>query len=117
MTAGLDMAALRALGDLVDRNLPAWQELLQAHLDYSAQLVQTIHSAQADRDLAALGRAAHTLKSSSALFGASDLAKACAATELAALRQLPETVELSVKVLDEAAKARVELELWRDRVP
>jgi HPt (histidine-containing phosphotransfer) domain-containing protein len=117
MTAGLDMAALRALGDLVDRNLAAWQELLQAHLDYSAHLVETIICAQTDRDLAALGRAAHTLKSSSALFGANALAKACAATELAALKQLPETVDLSVQVIAEAAKARVELELWRDRVP
>lgn len=116
-SAELDMAALRALGDLVDHDLPAWQELLQAHLDYSAQLVERILSAQADRDLAGLGRAAHTLKSSSALFGAGVLVQVCAATELAALKQSPETLELSERLLQEAAKARAALEDWRDRVP
>lgn len=117
IAAPLDMQAMRALGELVDRSLPAWQELLQAHLDYSAQLVERLQQALAERDLAALGRAAHTLKSSSALFGASDLARACAATELAALKQQPETLELTQQLLQAAAAARAALEQWRDRVP
>lgn len=111
------MAALRALGDLVDRSLPAWQELLQAHLDHSAEVIERIAQAQIAGDIAALGRAAHTLKSSSALFGASELARLCTATELAAHQQLPETMPLALQLLGAAARARVELEQWRDRVP
>ncbi len=111
------MAALQALGSLVDSDLEAWRELLETHLEHSAKLVAQVDLAVQNGDLMALERAAHTLKSSSALFGAMDLTAACAGAELNAHAGNPIALQFGRDVLRLSAIAHQQLLPWRERVP
>lgn len=65
-------------------------DVLRTFLEDAASLSDAIRASGATGDLGALGRAAHTLKSTAALVGASELAASCAALELAAREGGPE---------------------------
>lgn len=80
----LDAGALATLRDLFAGDTPALRDLLQTYLTSSAQLCDDMHHGARRADLATIGRAAHTLKSSSAIFGATELAGACRTLEVAA---------------------------------
>lgn len=114
---GLDLAALQALGSLVENDLEGWRELLDTHLEHSQKLATQIELAVLNGDLPALERAAHTLKSSSALFGATELAAACAGAEHYAHLGNPFAVEFGRDMLRLRAIAHQQLLPWRDQVP
>jgi histidine phosphotransfer protein HptB len=69
-TAGvLDAAAIAALRDLVGDDPEVLAEIVDAFLDEGPQRVAELQ----DADPAVVGRAAHTLKSNAATFGATSL--------------------------------------------
>lgn len=111
------MAALHALGSLVDNDLEAWRELVDTHLEHSAKLVAQVDQALQVGDLPALERAAHTLKSSSALFGATELTAACAGAEMNAHAGNPIAGEFGREMLRLSAIAHQQLLHWREQVP
>ena len=113
----LDLTALQALGSLVDSDLQTWRELLDIHLEHSEKLALQVESALRDGDLPALERAAPTLKSGSAMFGALELAAACAGAELHAHDGNPVAMEFGRELLRLRAVAHLQLLPWRDQVP
>lgn len=76
----IDMTALDELLEVVG-DQGALAELTASFLDTGPPLVQQLQSSAQGGDLAAFGRAAHTLKSSARDFGATALADSCAALE------------------------------------
>ncbi|MBI5611158.1 MAG: Hpt domain-containing protein [Deltaproteobacteria bacterium] len=92
----LDPAALASLGDLLDHDVVAWDELVNTQIANGARLADEVRRALASADWELLGRASHTLKSSSALFGARDLAHTCQQVEAAVHRR--ETTHLAGQV-------------------
>lgn len=114
----LEPAALQALSDLMDGDVVAWDDLLDTHLQASARLAADIRQSCAQRDWEVLERSAHTLKSSSALFGARDLSSACARLEHAArvgdVDALPELTKAALAVYVATEQA---LQSWIGRVP
>ncbi len=92
----LDKGALDALADLLDHDGSAWDELVNTQLVNGARLADEVRRAFASADWDTLGRASHTLKSSSALFGARDLAHTCQQVEVAVHRH--ETSDLAGQV-------------------
>lgn len=96
ISIALDQTALDALGDLLDHDVQAWDELVNTQIVNGARLADEVRRALASSDWELLGRASHTLKSSSALFGARDLAHTCRQVEVAVHRR--ETTDLTGQV-------------------
>ncbi len=99
------LAALEAeLGDpaLVDT-------LVDSFVDELSDRTQTIRASVDDNDLESLRRAAHTLKSTAALVGATDLAGLC--DRLCHVESLAEAHVLPVRLLEEADDVRRALDL------
>jgi two-component system sensor histidine kinase/response regulator len=77
-SAVIDPAALEELRGLEqegDSDLVS--QVVEAYLKSSSQLLEKIHEARTNRDPAAIAKAAHTLKSSSAQVGARKLSASC----------------------------------------
>lgn len=83
----LDAGALETLFELFDGDPEAMRNLVQTYLTSSQQLCDEMRSGSAINDMIVINRAAHTLKSSSAIFGASKLAQHCRELEAAAARE------------------------------
>jgi len=81
-------------------------ELVALFLAEAPELFAAMHAAHDRRDPAALGRAAHVLKSNAAIFGADTLVAQCEALELDARLGLVETAPAHLARI-EAAYARV----------
>ncbi len=114
----LDPMSLASLGDLLDHDLAAWNELLQTQLSNSARLASELRSAFEVSDWFTLERAAHTLKSSSALFGAHKLAQQCQVVELAAHHKLTATLaDQTAELLTLFAQTDAALRQLVGRVP
>lgn len=73
----LDRAALAELEELVGGDPAFVAEMIDTFIDDGSKLVTEIQTTVATGDVAALRRAAHTLKSNSRTFGASALADLC----------------------------------------
>ena len=72
------------------------QDLVNTYLESSGELITQMQQAAEHKDLIAMGRAAHTLKSSSANLGAQDLAQHCKSLEeLARNQQIDEAIKTS----------------------
>jgi CheY-like chemotaxis protein/class 3 adenylate cyclase/HPt (histidine-containing phosphotransfer) domain-containing protein/HAMP domain-containing protein len=72
------------------------QDLVNTYLESSGDLIAQMQHAAEHKELTAMGRAAHTLKSSSANLGAQNLAQHCKSLEeLAKNQQLDEALKLS----------------------
>ena len=81
-TAALDQDVLQALRAMLgDTAAESMVELLDCYLTEAPKLLHAIDAAVAESDAAALHRAAHTLKASSASLGALPLADLCQALE------------------------------------
>ncbi len=79
--AVLDAQALDELARLTRSGKPnVLVRAIDSYLDSSAELIASLTQAEANDDLAAIGRAAHTLKSSSGMLGAQRLAELCMQT-------------------------------------
>ncbi|MFN7956279.1 MAG: response regulator [bacterium] len=80
-SAVLDAQALEELHQLTRAGAPSLLvRAIDSYLDSSAQLLTSLAEAHERGDLAAIGRAAHTLKSSSGMLGAKRLAELCMQT-------------------------------------
>ena len=95
----IEAAALAELLETVGGDREFLAELVDTYLADSPGLFTELRTAIADDDAATARRAAHTLKSTSASFGAIDLAARCREIEAAAaageLEGLGEQVELA----------------------
>ncbi|MEM9667008.1 MAG: response regulator, partial [Bacteroidota bacterium] len=83
------------------------ESLLQGYLDEGQHLVESMHEALAEEDYETLERVAHTLKSSSRLWGLVVCARRCAELEASCekghLDRLPEQVARAAEAFAEAA--------------
>ncbi|MEA3203382.1 MAG: hypothetical protein QOI63_1057 [Thermoplasmata archaeon] len=84
MSPAVDEAVLRALLDDMGGDVEVVKELVQSYLGEAPRLLAEARQALAAADALTLQRAAHTLKSTSATFGALQLAEASKAIEQAA---------------------------------
>jgi CheY-like chemotaxis protein len=78
MPQGLDFLTLRKM---VGDNEEALRSFIDEYANNAAELIANMHASLKAGDLVSLGRAAHTLKSSSALMDFHDLSSLCAALE------------------------------------
>ena len=77
MTDPLDLNTLAGLSDATGNDPAFLAELIDTYLADAPSLLTAMRDAMAAGDSATLRRAAHTLKSSSATFGAGRLADVC----------------------------------------
>ena len=102
-------AAMERLAEMVEGDAGFVASLISQFLDDGARLVSQIGAAVAEQNAEALGIAAHTLKSSAAMFGATALSDVCKSLEQAARRQrvgeAVEEVVLARRYFDEAKQA------------
>ena len=95
----VDRSVLRSLALMMDEEDTAYiRELLNDYLTDAERLRTEIYQAIAEKDAAALRQASHTLKSTSATFGARHLSVLCAEFEQCSIRSDIQSVE---KRLDE----------------
>ncbi|HUR61025.1 MAG TPA: Hpt domain-containing protein [Candidatus Thermoplasmatota archaeon] len=84
MSPAVDEGVLRGLLDDMGGDVEVVKELIQSYLGEAPRLLAEARQATAARDAGTLQRAAHTLKSTSATFGAMELSEASKALEHAA---------------------------------
>lgn len=82
--AAVDEGILRALLEDMGGDVEVVKELIQSYLGEAPRLLAEAKQALAAKDAATVQRAVHTLKSTSATFGAMTLAEASKAIEQAA---------------------------------
>jgi HPt (histidine-containing phosphotransfer) domain-containing protein len=100
--AHLDRAVLERLRATVGDD--AYAELLGEFVTDSERLERTLKDACAKKDGAAAKRAAHELKGLAVLFGATELAKLCAATDSRGdLKKAAQAAALCPEVRDEVS--------------
>jgi HPt (histidine-containing phosphotransfer) domain-containing protein len=92
---GIDKTALQNLMSLIGDDVESHNELIQSFIDEAPGLLSDLHAGLDDSDV--LGRAAHTLKSSAADFGATSLSEFCATLEQQCKRQSVDNAEAQVK--------------------
>jgi HPt (histidine-containing phosphotransfer) domain-containing protein len=80
----LDRGAVSALADLLDGDREALAEVVDAFLSEAPARLAELRQGATEGDAALAGRAAHTLKSNAATFGALDFAALCRRLEEAA---------------------------------
>jgi HPt (histidine-containing phosphotransfer) domain-containing protein len=80
----VDPAVLDELSEATGRDPAFLTELIETYLTDSAALLATLRQAIADANAAEVRRAAHSLKSNSASFGADPLASLCRELEVRA---------------------------------
>jgi HPt (histidine-containing phosphotransfer) domain-containing protein len=80
----LQQEALQAIRELGGDSQDLLQQIVQLYFDAAPGLLQQMNSGFASGDLAAIRNAAHSLKSSSANLGATELSKMCGQLEAAA---------------------------------
>jgi HPt (histidine-containing phosphotransfer) domain-containing protein len=88
----LDYSAINQLLESVGGDRAFLGELIYTYVVDAPRLIELMRQAAAANDPAKLRRAAHSLKSNSANFGATHLAKLCQALEEAAQRAVLENV-------------------------
>jgi HPt (histidine-containing phosphotransfer) domain-containing protein len=84
MSAAVDEGILRALLDDMGGDVEVVKELIQSYLGEAPRLLAEARQAVAAKDAPTVQRAVHTLKSTSATFGAMTLAETSKAMEAAA---------------------------------
>jgi len=98
-------AALDKLLDLIGGDRGSLAELIESFLDESPMLVDQMRRAAASGDRSALGRAAHTLKSSARDFGANQLSALCELMEKSCRDGLPSRAAAEVEAIAGACDA------------
>lgn len=111
----LDVVALAGLRDLVGDDPAFLRELVDSALDDAPALLAEMRRAFDGADMTTLRRAAHTLKSTGAQFGAADFAALCKQLEALAVGGLPGAAAPLVAQVESAWPAvRAALEALRD---
>jgi histidine phosphotransfer protein HptB len=95
----LDLKALQRMFEMIGGDAEVMAELVQSFLDETPVLIDQMHAATASKNQAALGRAAHTLKSTARDFGAEDVAVLSQALEGDCQRGFPENAETQINAL------------------
>ena len=109
--AVIDRAVLDQLQQTTDAVFVA--ELIQTYVEDSVRLLAAMRQAIAESNPAELRRAAHSLKSNSANFGADDLASLCRELELRAAEGLLEgAADRLARIEDGYAEVERELRRW-----
>lgn len=117
MPTVLDATMLETLRESAGGDAEFLNELLDTFLGEATQLLTEAQQALARGEAAALRRAAHSLKSSSASFGALAFSELCATLEgLAKNGQLAEAAELLTQAQAEYAQTQIALEAWRKEI-
>ena len=91
----IERSALRELMSLIGDDIESLNELIQSYIDEAPELLADLNAGLVDINL--LGRAAHTLKSSAADFGANTLSGLCATLEQQCKQQSVDNAEDQVK--------------------
>ena len=105
----LDPAALENLREMVGGDTEFVSDLIDTFLDQAPQMLADMHQGLASGDVVLLRRAAHSLKSNSAEFGARDLHALCQEIETMCKTGVPVDAELIARVEDEFAKVKTAL--------
>lgn len=106
----LDPAALANLQDLYGDDAVGFRELVASFLGTAQVLQHQINAGLQSSDIKSIFRAAHTLRSSAALFGAAELAAACHQLEVQALQPpdwavIERDAGVVLRLLDDAVTA------------
>ncbi|RLC67260.1 MAG: hypothetical protein DRI48_02770 [Chloroflexi bacterium] len=110
----LDPAALKNLRQLAAGDVGLLTQLIDTFLEDAPQLLAEIRRAVEDEDAPALHRAAHTLKSNSAEFGATALSDLCRELEtMAQANALDEAADRLAQAESESEKATGALKVMR----
>lgn len=115
----VDQLALTALIEMFgDDDMEAVIDLLDTFLSESQKQVDTMRASFGSGDIGTLHRMAHSLKSSSATFGAARLSAACARLEVEAKDgcSAGSCAELLTLVIDEQRQAAQQLSVERGRL-
>lgn len=106
----IDISALDRLREIIGQDDAALAELITSFLTEGSKLCTVLSRAKADKNLAELGRAAHTMKSSARDFGALELASACKDLEARVVAQDPGDVsDLVTRIENEFHRAEIAL--------
>ena len=113
-TEALDLAALENLREMIGGDDEFLVELIDTFLADAPQMLADMRQAAADGDAAVLHRAAHSLKSNSAEFGAMTLSELCRELEaMGKASTLDGADEKVARAETEYEKAKVALEAVR----
>ncbi|PZV16217.1 MAG: hypothetical protein DCF20_08740 [Pseudanabaena sp.] len=86
-------------------------ELIDSYLDSSQSLLQELYTSLIPQNFMVMERAVHTLRSSSSLIGADDLAALCRELEINLRNQKYEAVDIKInRIADEYTNVKAELE-------
>ncbi len=111
MTA-IDSRLLEQLRELIGGDSNEFHELIGTYLTEAREMVAHMHSATESKDLDSLRRLAHSLKSSSQDFGASELSELSATLESHCRQQWPANASEQVELIKHSfSKVESELEL------
>lgn len=110
----LDAAALAKLQEDVGGEPEIMRELIQTFLAEAPRVLEGMRNGLERRRLSELHRAAHSLKSTAATFGAGELSQLCRDLEQDTEKLFPEDAEPRVAAIEaEWARVRADLESWK----
>jgi HPt (histidine-containing phosphotransfer) domain-containing protein len=110
---GIDLSVFAALKETMGADFIG--ELVDTYLEDSQALIQQMHQALAAQDADSFRRAAHSLKSNSASFGAMQLSSLARELEFAGKEnRLDQTGETLARLETEYTQVSTELEALRD---
>lgn len=114
--AAVDAATLdKLMVDLGD-DPEVMRELVETFLQEGPRIVGEMQTALEKRDQRTLHRTAHSLKSTSATFGAGALSRLCRDLERESEQEVPEHAEVRVRaIVAEWALVKAALEAWKPR--
>jgi histidine phosphotransfer protein HptB len=95
----LDLKALQRMYEMIGNDAEVMAELLQSFLEETPLLISQMQTAQKDKNQLALGRAAHTLKSTAYDFGAEDVANLNQALEADCQIGFPENADIQINAI------------------
>ncbi len=112
----LDPAALENLREMVGGDTEFVAELITTFLEEAPQMLADMRQGQESGDVVVLRRAAHSLKSNSAEFGAQTLYALCQEIETMCKSGTPVGAELVARVKDEFATVKSALEVVQQQL-
>lgn len=112
--ASVDATTVQRLNADLGDDPGVMRELIDTFLGEAPRLVDTMHDGLATLNLRELNRAAHSLKSTAATFGAAHLSQMCRDLEELSGREMPADAAARVAAIEkEWALVRAELEKLR----
>lgn len=114
MMSAVDPATVQRLHEDLGGEVDVMRELIDTFLGEAPRLLDTMREGLAKQNLRELNRAAHSLKSTAATFGAARLSQICRELEELSAREMPPDAAARVAaIMKEWALVRPELEKLR----